>query len=82
MRALPRQNLESWIAGLSALGWGALVIGAVSRFHSYEKLLSAKRQGALDEVLKTSLFELEYGSLTGEVARMVDVPNSDDLMEE
>ncbi|AUX36460.1 MULTISPECIES: hypothetical protein [Sorangium] len=50
--------------------------------YSYDKLLAAKRKGALDEILNSPLSEAVYGSLPKDVASRIDVPDPDDLMSE
>jgi hypothetical protein len=50
--------------------------------YSYEALLSAKRKGALDEILKTPLSHAVYGPLPDDVAERVDVPKPDDFTED
>lgn len=50
--------------------------------YSYGKLLSAKREGKLDKVLKSSLAEEVYGPLPAQLAERLGVPDPDDLMRE
>lgn len=62
--------------------WNRELSEGLMAAYSYEKLLSAKRKGALDKVLNTALSEAVYGDLPKDVARMIDVPDPDDLMNE
>jgi hypothetical protein len=50
--------------------------------YSYDALLSAKRKGALDDILKTPLSHAVYGPLPDDVAERVDVPKPDDFTED
>ncbi len=50
--------------------------------YSYEKLVSAKRKGALDEILNSPLSKAVHGDLPKELAKMLGVPDPDDLMDE
>lgn len=62
--------------------WNRQLSAVAMADYSYERLLSAKRQGALDEVLKTSLFESVYGDLSDELARRMGIPSWNDLLDE
>lgn len=50
--------------------------------YSYEKLLQAKRKGTLNKILKTPVSEAVYGKLPSGLAKMVDLPEPDDLTSE
>jgi hypothetical protein len=50
--------------------------GRSSPRHAYDALLAAKRNGALDEILKTPLSQDVYGPLPDDVAETVDVPRA------
>jgi hypothetical protein len=50
--------------------------------YSYDALISAKRKGALDALLKRPLSEAVYGTLSGDIAELADLPKPDDFTEE
>ena len=50
--------------------------------NSYEELLKAKRAGLLDKILKTPITEEVYGKFPRGLAKMVDLPEPDDLTSE
>lgn len=50
--------------------------------YSYEKLLQAKRKGTLNKILKTPISEDVYGKMPSHLAKMVDLPEPDDLTSE
>ncbi len=50
--------------------------------YAYGKLLSAKREGRLDRVLKSPIAEEVFGPLPTDLAESLGVPDPDDLMRE
>ena len=61
--------------------WNRELADTLMEEYSYEKLLSAKKKGALDEILKTPLSESVYGKLPKDLAQRVDLPDPEDLNE-
>lgn len=62
--------------------WNAELGDTLMAPYFYEQLLAAKQSGALDPILKARLSDASYGELPEDVARAVDVPDPDELMEE
>lgn len=62
--------------------WNRQLAEGLMASYSYEKLLSAKRSGALDAILNTPLSKAVHGDMPKDMARMIDFPDPDDLMSE
>lgn len=62
--------------------WNAQLRRRLMRGYSYQGLLGAKRQGALDSLLSSSVATEVYGELPSALAHAVDVPQPEDLERE
>lgn len=62
--------------------WNAELADSLMHGFSYDDLLNAKRQGALDAILKSPISAEVYGELPAGLAQAVDVPEPDDLTRE